>query len=136
MTDLKDAKLFGDEIIDSPYGTVELQHTFITDEGSHKLFDAMDFQRACQAYIWSTPLVSFYAWLQEQIRVYETTEFGEFAVFVSLKEKRGIVTANLTTPYIISFFDLSKGALVVDYPQGQLLGACWTSGSVPLPTWG
>jgi hypothetical protein len=82
----------------------------------------MDFQRACQAYIWSTPLVSFQTWLLEQPRVYETTEVGEFAVFVSLKEKRGIVTANLTTPYIISFFDLSKGALVVDYPAGPTAG--------------
>jgi hypothetical protein len=121
MTALKDARLFGDEMIDSPYGAVELQHTFIADESSQRLFDAMDFQRACQAYIWSTPLVSFYAWLEEQTRVYGTAA-GEFAVFASLKEKRGIVTANLTTPYIIGFFDLANGALVVDYPPGPTAG--------------
>ena len=122
MTELKYAKLHGNEVISSPYGTIELEHTFITDESSQRLFDAMDFQRACQAYLWSTPLVSFYAWLLDQAEVYETTEVGEFAVFVSLKEKRGIVTANLTTPYIISFYNLSKGALVVDYPAGPTAG--------------
>lgn len=50
----------------------------------------------------------------EQNKVYEAKEIGEFAVYVSLKEKRGIVTGNLTTPYIISFYDLSQGTLVVD----------------------
>jgi len=122
MTKLKDAKLYGDEVINSPYGTIELEHTYMTDESSQKLFDAMDFQRACQAYIWSTPLVSFYTWLIEQTKVYETTEIGQFAVFVSLKEKRGVVTGNLTTPYIISFYNLSQGALVVDYPAGPTAG--------------
>lgn len=122
MKNLKDAKLYGDEVINSPYGTIELEHTYMTDESSQKLFDALDFQRACQAYIWSTPLVSFYAFMLEQNKVYEAKEIGEFAVYVSLKEKRGIVTGNLTTPYIISFYDLSQGTLVVDYPAGPTTG--------------
>jgi hypothetical protein len=50
-TDLKNAKLVGDEVINTPYGKIELQHTFMTDESSQKLFDAIDFQRASQAYI-------------------------------------------------------------------------------------
>ena len=88
MTELIDAKLYGDEVVSSPYGTIELEHTYMTDESSQKLFDAMDFQRACQAYIWSIPLVGMGTWKNEQDRNYETGELGVFAVLVSLKEKR------------------------------------------------
>jgi hypothetical protein len=34
--------------------------------------------------------------------VYGADQPGDFVVFDSLREKRGIVTANLTTPYIIN----------------------------------
>lgn len=115
---LEKATLIGDEQINSPYGTLELTHNYLTDESSEKLFDAMDFQRASQAYIWSTPLVSFYSWKEAQNKMYETGNLGEFAVFKSLKEKRGIVTGNLTTPYIIQFCNLSNGAIEIEYPAG------------------
>ncbi|MEX0655278.1 MAG: DUF1254 domain-containing protein [Phycisphaeraceae bacterium] len=123
MTELKEATLHGDEVIDSPYGTVELQHSFMTEKSSRRLFDAMDFQRACQAYLWSIPLVGMATWQKELDRNYDTGELGVFAVLVSLKEKRGLVTANLTTPYIILFYDLRKGALVIDLPAGATAGA-------------
>jgi len=118
-TSLESAKLIGDEAISSPYGTLELEHNYITDESSEKLFDAMDLQRASQAYIWSTPLVSFYTFIEEQNKSYETGNLGEFAVFKSLKEKRGVVTGNLTTPYILQFYNLSNGAIEIEYPAGQ-----------------
>lgn len=120
---LDKATLIGDEQISSPYGTIEIEHNFITDESSTKLFDAMDLQRASQAYIWSIPLVGMATWQIEQDKNYETGELGVFAVLESLKEKRGIVTGNLTTPYILSFYDLRKGALVIDYPKGATAGA-------------
>ena len=75
-TPLEDAKLVGDERIATPYGTVELVQNYMTDESSKLLFDAMDMQRAAQAYIWSTPIVSFYTWIEEQNRVYETGNLG------------------------------------------------------------
>lgn len=122
MTNLRDARLYGNETIDSPYGTIELQHAHITDESSQMLFDALDFQRACQAYIWSTPLVSMSAWRKEHSR-YGPTGLGVFLVLDSLSEKRGIVTANLTTPYILMFYNLHNGPLEVDYPAGPTAGA-------------
>ena len=116
---LENAKLMGDEQISTPYSTITMEHNYIVDESSQKLFDAMDFQRASQAYIWSTPLVSFYTWKLEQNKHYKTGKLGEFAVFKTLKEKRGIVTGNLTTPYIIQFCNLSEGAIEIDYPAGK-----------------
>jgi hypothetical protein len=43
-------------------------------------------------------------------------------VLESLKEKRSIVTGNLTTPYIFNFSNLKDGAIEIDYPPGQTAG--------------
>ena len=119
---LTDAKLEDNETITTPYGEIKLEDTYITDDGSKKLFDALDMQRAAQAYIWSTPLVSFTMWRDQQNQLYGPNARGTFAVFDSFNEKLGIVTANLTTPYIIGFDSLAKGPIYVDYPPGKTAG--------------
>ncbi len=119
---LADATLSGDETIATPYGEVRLEHSYITDGSSRRLFDAMDLQRATQAYIWSTPLVSFTTWREQQNQVYGPNARGTFAVFKNFNEKLGIVTANLTTPYIIGFDNLEKGPLSIHYPAGKTAG--------------
>jgi len=115
------AQLIGDEQISSPYGEITIEHNFIT-KGSQSLFDAMDFQRACQAYIWSTPAVSFKQWQTAQAETFNAKELGDFVVYKSLKEKRGIVTANLTTPYVINFVSLADGPVKVKVPAGAIAG--------------
>jgi hypothetical protein len=119
---LESATLAGDELINTPIGDIELRHSYFDDDASRRLFDEMDYQRVCQAYIWSTPLVSIAAWRDEQISSYGVTGETDFVVFDSLKEKRGIVTANLTTPYILNFISLSGGPLEIAYPAGQTAG--------------
>ena len=118
---LTEARLHGDEVIATPYGDVTLNHTYVSG-GSDALFAAMDFQRACQAYIWSTPAVSFKQWMKSQAEVFNARELGEFVVYDSLKEKRGIVTANLTTPYVINFLTLADGPIRVEVPAGAMAG--------------
>ena len=115
------ARLFGDETIATPFGVVQLDHSFPADEPSVLLFD-LDAQRAAQAYFWPLPLVGFAVFRDEQARVYEAARFGDFVVFDSLREKRGIVTANLTTPYILNWTDLSDRPALIDYPPGQTAG--------------
>ena len=117
------AELQGDEAISTPYGEAELRHGYLTDESSARIFDAMDFQRASQAYIWSTPLVSMATWRIEQDRNYDGGSLGTFAVLESLREKRGIVTGNLTTTYIFQFASLVDGSIVIDHPPGPIAGA-------------
>ena len=118
---LEEAKLTGDEIVNSPYGEISIEHNFIT-KGSQELFDAMDFQRACQAYIWSTPIVSFKQWQVAQAETFDARHLGDFVVYKTLKERRGIVTANLTTPYVINFTSLADGSIVVKVPAGAIAG--------------
>ncbi|MFE4444810.1 DUF1254 domain-containing protein [Streptomyces sp. NPDC056820] len=123
MTDLRNARLTGDERIETPFGTVRLEHTFPTDDTSQLLFDQLDVQRAAQAYLWSLPLGGFLAWRDGVAETFGATRFGDFAVCDSLREKRGIVTANLTTPYIMNFTSLADGPIVIDYPAGPTAGA-------------
>jgi hypothetical protein len=119
---LADAKLHGDEIIETPIGQIELTNNYFDDAASKRLHDEMDYQRAVQAYIWSMPLVSVATWRDTQGKAYGVKDSSDFVVLESLKEKRGIVTANLTTPYIFNFSNLKDGPIQIDYPPGQTAG--------------
>jgi hypothetical protein len=116
------AKLAGDETIITPIGEIRLVDNYFNDEASRRLFDEMDYQRAVQSYLWSHPLVSMITWRDRQAKAYEVTGATDFVVLRSLKEKRGIVTGNLTTPYIFNFTSLKDGALKVHYPPGRTAG--------------
>jgi len=48
---LQSATLAGDELISTPIGDIELRHSYFDDDASRRLFDEMDYQRACQAYL-------------------------------------------------------------------------------------
>lgn len=118
---LEQAKLIGDESVSTPYGEVHIEHNFVT-KGSQELMDAMDFQRACQAYIWSTPMVSIKQWAVAQAETFDARNLEDFVFYKTLKQKRGIVTGNLTTPYIINFLSLADGPIKVKVPAGALAG--------------
>jgi hypothetical protein len=116
------AKLHGDEMIETPIGKIKLTDNYFDDDASRRLFDEMDYQRAAQAYIWSTPLVSMTTWRNNQAAAYGVKKDTDFVVLESLKEKRGIVTGNLTTPYIFNFISLKSGPVQIDYPAGKTAG--------------
>jgi hypothetical protein len=54
------------ETIKTRIGDLSFTHDFVngypTDATQKLLFEEMDFQRACQAYIWSIPIVSMAQW--------------------------------------------------------------------------
>jgi hypothetical protein len=120
--DLVSATLKGDEFISTPVGEIELIDNYFNDDASKRLFDEMDYQRAVQSYIWSHPLVSMTTWRNRENKAFVVTGANDFVVLKSLKEKRGIVTGNLTTPYIFNFGSLKDGPLVVEYPAGKTAG--------------
>lgn len=119
---LDKATLQGDEVIQTPIGTIALVHNYFNSDASEKLYDELDYQRAAQSYIWSTPLVSMTTWRNREAEAYGASQANDFVVLRSLREKRGIVTGNLTTPYIFNFSSLKEGPLVVEYPAGKTAG--------------
>ncbi len=119
---LKDAKMHGNEVISTPIGEITLTDTYFDKQASQRLFDEMDYQRAAQAYIWSLPLVSAATWRDTQNAAFGVNSPTDFVVLETVQQKSGILTPNLTTPYIFNFSNLKDGAIEIDYPAGQTAG--------------
>jgi hypothetical protein len=112
--------------IETRTGTLEFTHDFAdgypTDPTIDKLYDERDFQRACQAYLWSLPAVAFRAW-QLGTTQQLGAKNGQIVAILSYEARRGILTANATTPYYLGFADLSGGPLVLEMPARGVQGA-------------
>jgi hypothetical protein len=115
----------GPQSIDTRFGKLDFTHDFAnglpTDAAVDKLYDERDFQRACQAYLWSLPAVSFTAW-QRGITKQLGAKNGQIVAILSYEARRGILTANATTPYYLGFADLSAGPLVLVMPPRGVQG--------------
>ena len=115
----------GSQQIETRIGTLEFTHDFAngfpTDATVEKLYDERDFQRACQAYLWSLPAVSFAAW-QRGVTKGLSARNGQIVAILSYESRRGVLTANATTPYYLGFADLSSGPLVLEMPARGVQG--------------
>jgi hypothetical protein len=108
--------------IDTRVGPLTFENGYPGRESVEVLFDAMDFQRATQAYIWALPIVSMAEWQAVHEEQFSAND-GDLVVYTTTEQKFGILTANATTPYIIGFYDLGRsGPLVVDVPAGPTGG--------------
>src|SRR4051812_20959055 len=86
------------------------------------VFDELDHQMACQAYLWALPLVSYAHWKTQHYDVFGATA-SDLVRYISYRDRLGLITANATTPYILNFFDLSEtGPLVIELPPGPTAG--------------
>src|SRR5689334_25300935 len=103
------------QAVETRIGTLDFTHDFAngypTDETVEKLYDERDFQRACQAYIWSLPAAAFMSF-QRGLTHDLGAANGQIVAALSYESKRGVLTANATTPYYFVFADLSAGPLV------------------------
>ena len=104
--------------------TKDFENGYPTHETVTKLYDEMDFQRACQAYMWSIPLVGFVWWQEHQNDVLGSKN-GQLGYIETYDEKVSLLTLNTTTPYVWGFVDLQEaGPYVVEVPPGgQVRGA-------------
>jgi hypothetical protein len=104
--------------IKTPIGKLSFEGGYPSEKTVEKLYDEMDFQRACQAYLWGLPLVAMAEWYHAQETVFGARD-GDFVIYTTYKDKQGILTANATTPYVFSFANLSKtGPLVLELQPG------------------
>jgi hypothetical protein len=113
------------QTVDTPIGKLKFTHDFNngypTDATVDMLYDARDFQRACQAYLWSLPAVSFKCW-HRGTSMQLGARNGQVVAILSYEARRGILTANATTPYYLGFADLSDGPLVLEMPARGVQG--------------
>ena len=131
MTNVKS----GPRTIETRIGALEFTHDFAngfpTDSSVQKLYDERDFQRACQAYLWALPAVSFTAW-QRGINGLGARN-GQIVAILSYEARRGILTANATTPYYLGFADLSAGPLIMSLPAQGVQGGINDGWQIAIP---
>ena len=110
------------ETVDSRIGKLELQAGYPSKATAERLFDEMDFQRATQAFIWALPAVGFHGLHLAHKNTFGAKD-GDVVLYQSLKDKAGMLTPNLTTLYLMSFFNLAEqGPMVVEVPAGATAG--------------
>jgi len=114
------------ETIKTPIGSLSFTHDFAngypTDATVKKLYDARDFQRACQAYLWAIPIVSMEQWQYAHTQQLGAKN-GQIVFVESYDDKVGGLTYNATTPYVLPFIDLADGPWVVVMPEGEVRGS-------------
>ena len=116
------AQLPTNGFIESRLGKLELINGYPTDETVKKLYDDLDFQRACQAYLWALPYVAMGEWQREQRETFGAGNL-QYVDYLDYKDKLGLLTANATTPYSMAFPNLEKtGPLVFEIPAGSIAG--------------
>jgi len=103
-------------------GTVKMDGELPSREALPKLFNTMDLEQATQCYLWGLPLVAFAEWQRIQYDVFNASS-NDLVFYNTYEDKLGILTANATTPYIITFIDLAKnGPTVIEMPAGHTAG--------------
>jgi hypothetical protein len=108
--------------VDTRIGKIELLMGLPANaQVEQKIYDELDFQRASQAYIWALPIVAMNEWKLAHEMVFGA-KAGDLVLYNNYKDKLGILTANFTTPYIITFANLEKGPVIVDQPAGAFGG--------------
>jgi hypothetical protein len=108
--------------INTRSGKIELENGYPTQDTAARMFDEIDYQRACQAYLWALPIMAMQQWQQEH-----ATKFGagnlDYVDYLTFKDKLGLLTANATTPYIMAFPNMKEtGPLVFEVPAGPTAG--------------
>lgn len=129
------------EPIKTRIGNLKFTHDFPdgypTRKTVEKLFNELDFQRACQAYLWGLPIVCFAEWQHVHEEQFEAKS-GDIVVYKTYQDKLGLLTANATTPYALSFIRLNEeGPIVIEMPQGEVRGAAhsmWQVGITSMTT--
>ncbi|MCG8579695.1 MAG: DUF1254 domain-containing protein [Bacteroidales bacterium] len=121
---LEDAKLFGNEKIATDFGTIEIEGTYLTKESIEKLNHQLAVQRAVEVYQWSLGFANFQMWYKGSEEVFGA-KHNQFVEYASYREKRGVVTANGTTPYVAAWTDLNEGPLVIELPAGKVAGGVY-----------
>jgi hypothetical protein len=126
----------GTQTVETRIGKLDFELGVPTTETVAKLYDEMDFQRACQAYLWALPLVNAY---QGTLSFRLSTGAGDsdVGIFEGYRNLSGLLTPNATTPYISGVMDLAKdGPTVVEVPAGLIAGSTMDLWQRPLTDFG
>jgi len=116
------SELISSTLIASRLGPLALENGYPTADTVAKIFDDIDYQRACQAYLWALPLMAMQQWQSEHLARFGAGKL-DYVDYLTFQDKLGLLTANATTPYIMAFPNLqAAGPLVFEVPAGPTAG--------------
>jgi hypothetical protein len=124
------------ETVDTRIGKLDFELGVPTKETVAKLYDEIDFQRACQLYLWALPVVNV-AQATLYVEFVAGAQDGDAVLLEGYRNVSGILTPNVTTPYINGSMDLAAaGPVVVDIPAGLIAGSAMDFWQRPLTDFG
>ncbi|MGC4016478.1 MAG: DUF1254 domain-containing protein [Luteolibacter sp.] len=109
----------GEEFTDPHLSGITTQNGYPTEKSVTRLYDELDYQRACQAYVWALPMVSL-----NELQIANKRDWGIDFNSVGICNQYtdpsvAALTANNTTIYAVVYVDLAKdGPVVIDSPAG------------------
>jgi hypothetical protein len=115
-----------EQTLDTRIGKLTFTHDFAngypTEETVQKLYDERDFQRAVQLYLWAAPMVSN-GEVRRVLMEADGARYGDLIPLSKVPDLSRFLTANVTTPYTLSWLNLAKmGPVVLDIPAGPSAG--------------
>ena len=110
------------ETRDTRIGKLEFQKGYPSEATVKTLYNELDFQRACQAYIWGLPAVASMHLAGTYQSSFGAT-YGDLLSLTTYDDLSYGITANATTPYYLLAYDLEKlGPVVFEGPAGATAG--------------
>lgn len=107
--------------IETSIGDLYFDHDYPTNPTVRRLYDTMDFQRACQLYLWALPIVGVARWREAYEQRFDLKK-NEVLLVNTFQDRLGVLTLNESTPYLFGFTNLAEGAVVFDIPSGVVIG--------------
>ena len=105
-------------------GDIAFENQTISKNSAENLHRQMQLQRASELVLWSIPATNIYQAFRAVLENLNTSDDElTIGLYEGVDAVRMFHTANVTTPYTITIFDLSKtGPLVFDLPAGGVYG--------------
>lgn len=112
-----------DKELQTHFGTVPLDaRGYPEQKGVDTLFDELDYQRACQAFIWGLPAVGMEGQLLMQKHFGATGPYESLLLY-GADVVGGMLTPNTSVGYVVTMANLlDTGPLVLENPAGQTAG--------------
>jgi len=109
---------------ESYLGDITFQNQTISRESAVMLHRQMQLSRASELVVWSMPIANFYqAFKATQSNLKVKGSDLAIGLYQGPDAVRMFLTANVTTPYTVTLFDLSStGPVVFEIPEGGVFG--------------
>jgi len=100
--------------VETSIGTLTFEDGFPTEETAQKIYDQLDFQRAVESVMMTTPGASVHAFAQANRKYGPDNEAA--LIWPRMDSKVQLLTPNTTVIYVFLWMDLKDGPMVMEVP--------------------